>query len=57
MSVHFHKPAHAGELFSKLVKEVSHISDALVGHGMTEQERLEREIAENEGWRRALYGR
>ncbi len=55
MSIHFHKP-HTNELFSKLIKEVSHVHDWLAGPAMSEHDRIEREIAENEGWVRAFRG-
>ena len=47
MSIHFHKPNHTNELFSKLIKEVGHVHDWLVGPAMSEHDRLEREIAES----------
>ena len=55
MSIHFHKP-HTNELFSKLIKEVGHVHDWLAGPAMSEHDRIEREIAENEGWVRAFRG-
>ena len=56
MSIHFHKPNHTNELFSKLIKEVGHVHDWLVGPAMSEHDRLEREIAESEPWLRAVTG-
>lgn len=47
MSFHFHKPS----LISKLAKEVVHVHDWLTGPAMSEHDRLEREIAESNGWR------
>ena len=57
MLIHLHKATHTGELISKLVREVSHIHDWLAGQAMSEHDRLEREIAESEGWRRGIIGR
>ena len=57
MTTPFHKPNHTGELFSKLIKEVSHVHDFLAGPAMSEQDRLEREIAESNGYLKALTGR
>lgn len=57
MTIHFHKPNHTGEVFSRLFKEVVHIHDWLAGPAMSEHDRLEREIAESEGWRRGIKGR
>ena len=57
MFIHLHKAAQTGELFSKLVREVSYVHDWLVGPAMSEQAKLERDIAESEGWRRGLTGR
>ena len=57
MFIHLHKPAHTGELFSKLVREVSHAHDWLVGPAMSQHDRLERDIAESDGLRRSLTGR
>lgn len=57
MFIHLHKAAQTGELFSKLVREVSNVHDWLVGPAMSEQAKLERDIAESEGWRRGLTGR
>ena len=53
MVIHFDKPVHTGELFTKLVREVVHVHDWLVGPAMSEHDRLERDIAESQGWRRA----
>ena len=57
MTSHLHRPDHTSELFSKLIKEVLHIHDWLTGPAMSEHDRLEREIAESEGWRRGITGR
>ena len=51
MFIHFHKPAHSGEVFSKLIKEVVHVHDWLSGPALSEHDRLDREIAECAGWR------
>ena len=48
MSIHFHKPNHTLELFSKLVKEVSHAHDWLAGPPMSEQDKMQRELFENQ---------
>ncbi len=56
MSIHFHKP-HTNELFSKLIKEVGQVHDWLAGPAMSEHDRLEREIAESEGFLSAVRGR
>ena len=56
MFTNLSKAAHTGELFSKLVREVSHVHDWLAGPAMSEHARLEREIAESEGWKRGLTG-
>ena len=53
MFIHFDKPVHTGELFAKLVREVAHVHDRLAGPAMSERDRLERDIAESQGWRRA----
>ncbi len=57
MSIHFHKPNHTNELFSKLIKEVGHVHDLLAGPAMSEHDRLEREIAESNGLLSGLTGR
>ena len=57
MSIHFHKPKHTNELFSKLIKEVGHVHDWLVGPAMSERDKLGRELAENEGFMGGLTGR
>ena len=56
MYIHFHKPSYPNEWFSKLIKEVGHVHDWLAGPAMSEHDRVEREIAENEGWVRAFKG-
>ncbi len=56
MTMHFHRPNHTGELISKLLKEVVHVHDWLAGPAMSEHDRLEREIAEIDGWRRGYTG-
>ncbi len=56
MFTNLSKAAHTGELFSKLVREVSHVHYWLAGPAMSEHARLEREIAESEGWKRGLIG-
>lgn len=56
MPIQFHKP-HTNELFSKLIKEVGQVNDWLAGPAMSEHDRLEREIAESDGYLRALTGR
>ncbi len=57
MSVHFHKPNHTNELFSKLIKEVGQVHDWLAGPAMSEHDRLEREIAESAGFLSSITGR
>ncbi len=57
MFIPLHKAAHTGELFSKLFREVSHVHDWLVGSAMSQHDRLERDIAESDGFRRSLTGR
>ena len=57
MTSPLHRPQHTGELFSKLIKEVLQVHDWLTGPAMSEHDRLEREIAECEGWRRGITGR
>ncbi len=56
MAIHI-KPIHTGEVFSKLIKEVGHVHDWLVGPAMSERDKLERELAENEGFMGGLTGR
>ncbi len=56
MTMHFHRPNHTGELISKLLKEVVHVHDWLAGPAMSEHDKLEREIAEIDGWRRGYTG-
>ncbi len=56
MSIQFHKP-HTNELFSKVIKEVGQVHDWLAGPAMSEHDRLEREIAESDGYLKALTGR
>lgn len=51
-----HRPEHTSELFSKLMKEVLQVHDWLSGPAMSDQDRLERKIAESEGWRRGMTG-
>ena len=57
MSVNFHKPNHTNELFSKLIKDVGQVHDWLAGPAMSEHDRLVREIAESDGYLKALTGR
>ena len=52
MFIHFDKPVHTGGLFAKLVREVAHVHDRLAGPALSEHDRLERDIAESQGWRR-----
>ena len=56
MAIHI-KPVHTNELFSKLIKEVGHVHDWLVGPARSERDKLERELAENEGFMGGLTGR
>ena len=57
MTIHIHKPTHTNELFSKLIKEVGHVHDWLVGSAMSEHDRLEREVAESAGFLSGITGR
>ena len=57
MLIHLHRAAHTGELFAKLVREVSHVHDWLAGPAMSERKIMDREIAESDGWRRGLTHR
>ena len=50
MSMNLHLPAMG--LFSKIAKEVMIVHDWLAGPPMSEHDRLGREIAASEGWRR-----
>ena len=56
MAVHI-KPVHTSELFSKLIKEVGQVHDWLVGSGMSERDKLVRELSENAGFMSGLTGR
>ena len=56
MTMHFHRPNHTSELFSKLLKEAVQVHDWLAGPAMSEHDKLERELAENEGRRRGIIG-
>ena len=57
MSINFHKLNHTNEVFSKLIKEVGQVHDWLAGPAMSERDKLERELAENEGFMGGLTGR
>ena len=50
MSVNIHLPTIG--LFSKIAKEVVLVHDWLAGPPMSEHDRVERELAESESWRR-----
>ena len=52
MTIQLHRPNHTGELLTKLMKEVVQVHDWLTGPAMSEQDRVERELAESEGLRR-----
>ena len=56
MTMHFHRAHHNSELVSKLLKEVVQVHDWLAGPAMSEHDRLEREIAESQAWRRGIIG-
>ncbi len=56
MTIHIHKPHHTNEMFTKLIKEVGHVHDWLVGPAMSEHDRVERELFENERWRHTANG-
>ena len=50
MSMNLHLPTIG--LFSKIAKEVVVVHDWFAGPPMSEHDRVEREIAASEGWRR-----